>query len=53
MNEAAHAFMPDGFFAWALLWLWLGVVVLHGISRSFFRPEADPIRPPGPIGTDS
>ena len=41
--------MPDGFLVWTLLWLWLGVVVLHGLFRSFFRSEPDPIRPSGPI----
>ncbi len=44
-----HGFMPDGFLVWALLWIWLGVVVLHGLSRSFFRREPDPIRSSGPI----
>ena len=41
--------MPDGCLVWTLLCLWLGVVVLHGLYRSFFRPEPDPIRPSGPI----
>ncbi len=49
VTETSHGFMPNGFLVWTLLWVWLGVVVLHGLSRSFFRPEPDPIRPSGPI----
>ncbi len=49
LPETVHGFMPGGFLVWVLLWLWLGAVVLHGLSRSFFRPEPDPIRSPGPI----
>jgi len=47
--DTAHRFMPDGFLVWVLLWIWLGLVLLHGLTRSFFRPEPDPIRPAGPI----
>ena len=49
VTEIAHNFMPDGFLVWALLWVWLGVMVLHGLAHSFFRPEPGPIRPSGPI----
>lgn len=49
VTETAHNFMPDGFLVWALLWVWLGAIVLHGLAGSFFRPEPDPIRPSGPI----
>ena len=47
--ETAHGFMPDGPLVWILLWAWLGIVLLHGLVRSFLRPEPDPIRAPGPI----
>ncbi len=49
VTETTHRLMPDGFLVWILLWVWLGSVALHGLSRSFFRPEPDPIRPSGPI----
>ena len=49
VTETAHNFMPGGFVVWVLLWVWLGVVLLHGLARSFFRPEPDSIRPAGPI----
>lgn len=35
--------------AWTLLWVWLGVVLLHGVVRSLSNPEPDAIRPSGPI----
>ena len=49
MESAAHGFMPDGSLAWILLWVWLGVVLLYGLVRSFAKPDPDPIRPSGPI----
>ncbi len=49
MEPAGHGFMPDGYLVWILLWIWLGVVLLHGLARSFVKPDPDPIRPSGPI----
>ena len=49
LTETARGFMPDGFLVWVLLCVWLGAVLLHGLARSFLRPEPDPIRPSGPI----
>lgn len=49
VTETARGFMPDGFLVWVLLWVWLGAVLLHGLTRSFWRPKPDPIRPSGPI----
>jgi hypothetical protein len=41
--------MPDGYLVRILLWIWFGAVLLHGLARSFFRPDPDAIRPSGPI----
>ena len=49
VTETARGFMPDGFLVWVLLWVWFGVVILHGLARSFLKPQPDPIRPSGPI----
>ena len=49
LTEIAHGFMPGGFLVWVLLWVWFGVVILHGLTRSFLKPEPDPIRPSGPF----
>jgi len=49
VTETARGFMPDGFLVWVLLWVWLGAVLLHGLTRSFWRPKPDPTRPSGPI----
>lgn len=44
-----QGFLPTGYLAWTILWVWLGAVILHGLVRSLMRPEPDPIRPSGPI----
>ena len=49
VTETVAGFTPNGFHAWTLLWVWLGLILLHGLARSFFRPEPDPIRPSGAI----
>ena len=49
VSETARGFMPDGSFAWIVLWVWLGATVLYGLVRSVVRPAPDPIRPSGPI----
>ena len=38
----------SGFHAEVALWTWVLVVLLYGLWRSFWSPEPDPIRPPGP-----
>jgi hypothetical protein len=40
----------SGFQFIVFLWIWVVVVLLGGLIRSLYRPEPDPIRPPGPIG---
>jgi hypothetical protein len=42
-------FMPDGFLAWVILWVWVAVALLYGLYRSFARAQPDAIRPSGPI----
>jgi hypothetical protein len=49
VTQTIHGFMPGGFLVWVLLWIWFGGVLLHGLARSFFRADPDPIRPSGPI----
>ena len=39
----------SGFQAMVGLWIWCGIVVLHGLWRSFGSPDPDPIRLAGPI----
>ena len=49
LTVSTHGFMPDGQLAWTVLFVWLGLVLLHGCYRSWARPAADAIRPSGPI----
>ena len=47
LNGQAHG-MISGFSAISLLWLWVAVVLLHGLFRSTLRSDPDPHRPSGP-----
>lgn len=40
--------MISGFQAEIVVWLWAMGVLLHGLSRSYWRPEPDPVRSCGP-----
>ena len=44
--------MISGFQAELFLWCWAVLVLLHGLYRSFGSAEPDPIRPPGPPGSN-
>lgn len=47
--EHAGGWMPDAPLAWAILAVWLVVVVLYGLYRSTGEAPQDPIRPSGPF----
>ena len=49
VSETASGGMMTGFEAQMFLWVWCGVVLLYAMTRSFARPEPDPIRDSGPI----
>ena len=56
----SHAPMPStagwmisGFSAIVVLWVWVAVVLLHGLVRSTARPDPDPIRASGPVFHES
>ena len=38
-----------GFEAMLTLVIWVALMLLHGLFRSLYRPDPDPIRPSGPI----
>jgi hypothetical protein len=47
-TAAATGWIVSGYQAWVILWIWVGVMLLHGLWRSTSRPEPDPVRPSGP-----
>ncbi len=46
---AAGGWLPTEKHAWAVLLVWLIVVLAHAIYRSRGEAKPDPIRPPGPM----
>ena len=47
MGESSE-FLITGFHAEVALWVWVLAVLLHGLWRSVWSPETDPLRPSGP-----
>ncbi len=49
LTEAVRGWTFGGFEAMLILALWVALVLLHGLFRSLYRPDLDPIRPSGPL----
>ncbi|MDH3627098.1 MAG: hypothetical protein OEV00_05835 [Acidobacteriota bacterium] len=52
-SASASGWLISGFFAAVGLWVWVGVVVAHGLWRSIAQSEPNAIRGSGPIEPDA
>jgi len=48
-TAATMGSMISGFQAEVVLWCWVVLVLLYGLSRSVTHPDPDAIRPSGPV----
>ena len=52
LNTGTEPTIVSAYQAWVALVIWVVVMLLHGLFRSFLRPDPDPIRSAGPLADE-
>ena len=52
MHTGTELTIVSAYQAWVALVIWVVVMLLHGLFRSFMRPAPDPIRSSGPLAEE-